>query len=157
LGGGDASGRAFSLTPHAELGQPVLGVPPRPSRSVWRPGVPLGGSGSAGLVASAPYGAEEHERQYMFHTHNRRSSGGHSSTSTARPRRRSTSLSSPPHTAQSMLTFRELGSGTERHALTEQEKADKWADLLERSARAGGTLHLGGVDLPSDQLRFSKV
>ena len=40
--------------------------------------------------------------------------------------------------------------------LTEQEKSDRWNDLLERSARAGGTLHLGTEDrLPSDQLRFS--
>ena len=29
-----------------------------------------------------------------------------------------------------------------RHQLTDQEKADKWNDLLAKSARAGGTLHL---------------
>ncbi|KAF8812899.1 hypothetical protein BYT27DRAFT_7085898 [Phlegmacium glaucopus] len=29
-----------------------------------------------------------------------------------------------------------------RPPLTDQEKADKWNDLLARSARAGGTLHL---------------
>ena len=54
------------------------------------------------------------------------------------------------------------GSGSAssgQKVLTEQEKADRWNDLLERSARAGGTLHLGvggGEDgLPSDQLRYS--
>jgi len=54
------------------------------------------------------------------------------------------------------MTFRELG-GTQRQAWTSQEKEDKWDDLLEKSARAGGTLHLdtesGG--LPSDNIRFS--
>jgi hypothetical protein len=57
------------------------------------------------------------------------------------------------------MTFRELGSSEEKQQLTEQEKADRWDDLLERSARAGGTLHLGaggGEDgLRSDRLRFS--
>ncbi|KAG6915446.1 hypothetical protein DXG01_011446 [Tephrocybe rancida] len=47
--------------------------------------------------------------------------------------------------------------------LTEQEKAARWDDLLERSAQAGGTLHLGfggrsGEDgLKSDRLRFSDI
>jgi len=54
------------------------------------------------------------------------------------------------------LTFREMGS-TRREAWTSQEKEDKWADLLKRSARAGGTLHLGagGAQLASDNIRFS--
>ncbi|CAA7269833.1 unnamed protein product [Cyclocybe aegerita] len=55
------------------------------------------------------------------------------------------------------FTFRELGSsdGAGRRALTEQEKAARWDDLLERSDRAGGTLHLGGEGrLASDRLRF---
>ncbi|KAJ4480405.1 hypothetical protein C8J55DRAFT_488947 [Lentinula edodes] len=41
--------------------------------------------------------------------------------------------------------------------LSAKEKDDKWDDLLERSKRAGGTLHLnGGLDaLDSDRLRFS--
>lgn len=46
--------------------------------------------------------------------------------------------------ARSPLTFREMESP--RRMLTEQEKADKWDDLLERSARAGGTLHLGQAE-----------
>jgi len=46
-----------------------------------------------------------------------------------------------------------------RHALTEQEKAQRWDDLLERSARAGGTLHLAGDwdVLQSDLLRYSST
>jgi len=48
-----------------------------------------------------------------------------------------------------------------RKPLTEREKAKRWDDLLERSARAGGTLHLdvnGGEDgLKSDQINFSEV
>ncbi|KAJ3995692.1 hypothetical protein F5050DRAFT_257015 [Lentinula boryana] len=42
-------------------------------------------------------------------------------------------------------------------ALSDKEKDDKWDDLLERSKRAGGTLHLnGGLDgLASDKLGFS--
>lgn len=41
-----------------------------------------------------------------------------------------------------------------RNQLTDQEKADKWNDLLARSARAGGTLHLdaGSLLLGSDDI-----
>jgi hypothetical protein len=53
------------------------------------------------------------------------------------------------------LTFREMG--VETPTLTEKEKADRWDDLLARSARAGGTLHLGGDELVSDEVRFSDV
>lgn len=55
------------------------------------------------------------------------------------------------------MTFREIG-GTRRQAWTSQEKEDKWDDLLKKSARAGGTLHLGadGAGLASDHLRFSQ-
>lgn len=72
-----------------------------------------------------------------------------SSHATARPRSYANSFASPP-TAQ----FRDRA--TIKPAWTEQEKTDMWNDLLERSARAGGTLHLRGDDgLASDQLRFS--
>ncbi|PBK75040.1 hypothetical protein ARMSODRAFT_503066 [Armillaria solidipes] len=72
-----------------------------------------------------------------------------SSHATARPRSYANSLASSP-TAQ----FRDRA--TIKPAWTEQEKTDMWNDLLERSARAGGTLHLRGDDgLASDQLRFS--
>ncbi|KAF8586384.1 hypothetical protein K439DRAFT_964554 [Ramaria rubella] len=45
---------------------------------------------------------------------------------------------------KSPLTFREMTS-TQRQ-LTEQEKNTKWEDLLQRSAKAGGTLHVGSPD-----------
>ena len=35
--------------------------------------------------------------------------------------------------------------------MTEKEKADKWADLLERSAAAGGTLRVGDSHLMSEE------
>jgi hypothetical protein len=85
--------------------------------------------------------------------------GRHSNASelTMRPslRRRSSSVVSE---LLSPGRWKEMGSN-EQKALTEQEKADRWDDLLERSAKAGGTLHLGaagGEDgLRSDRLRFS--
>ncbi|KAJ7916883.1 hypothetical protein B0H13DRAFT_1996819 [Mycena leptocephala] len=40
------------------------------------------------------------------------------------------------------LTFRGM-SEKAAQALTEKEKADRWDDLLQRSDRAGGTIHLG--------------
>lgn len=66
---------------------------------------------------------------------------------------------SPSIHSRSPLKFREMASGEEgekdRKALTEKEKADRWHDLLERSDRAGGTIHIGNAKLPSDSLRFS--
>ncbi|KAJ7155753.1 hypothetical protein C8R46DRAFT_433593 [Mycena filopes] len=53
------------------------------------------------------------------------------------------------------VTFRDM---SEKQALTEKEKADRWDDLLQRSERAGGTIHLGTSEqLPSDDmsLRYS--
>ncbi|KAG5635179.1 hypothetical protein H0H81_012131 [Sphagnurus paluster] len=107
---------------------------------------------------------------------NRRSTGAHSTTSSAtvtQPRRRSSSYfslalsNSPPPVSPTspaspprLMTFREMGTA---EVLTEQEKAARWDDLLERSARAGGTLHLdmggrsGEHGLRSDRLRFSEI
>ena len=66
---------------------------------------------------------------------------------------------SPSIHSRSPLRFREMRSGEEggkdKKALTEKEKADRWHDLLERSDRAGGTIHIGNSKLPSDSLRFS--
>ena len=46
-----------------------------------------------------------------------------------------------PSMAKSPLTFREMT--TTQRQLTEQEKNAKWEDLLQRSDKAGGTLHVG--------------
>lgn len=77
----------------------------------------------------------------------------HSSDSTLRP---PASAGSNAGSLGGRITFRELGSAGGQ-ALTSQEKEDKWDDLLERSARAGGTLHLGAGSslLASDNIRFS--
>jgi hypothetical protein len=58
------------------------------------------------------------------------------------------------NTAKSILTFREMT--TTQRQLTEQEKNAKWEDLLQRSDKAGGTLHvgsptMGGLGLWSDR------
>ncbi|KAG8214960.1 hypothetical protein J3R82DRAFT_8353 [Butyriboletus roseoflavus] len=59
-----------------------------------------------------------------------------------------------PHTG-TQLTFRELDT-TRRPPLSEREKADIWDNLLARSDKAGGTLHINGAaELMSDSLRFS--
>ncbi|KAJ7135010.1 hypothetical protein C8R43DRAFT_956219 [Mycena crocata] len=77
--------------------------------------------------------------------------------STARQKRiqqRSTSL---PRVVPEPLTFRGM-SEKPGQALTEKEKADRWDDLLERSERAGGTIHMGTSEkLASDDvsLRYS--
>jgi hypothetical protein len=68
----------------------------------------------------------------------------------------------PASTTNRSTSTRSSTSSTpsRHHALTEQEKAQRWDDLLERSARAGGTLHLAGdwdVTLQSDLLRYSST
>ncbi|KAG1841221.1 hypothetical protein DFJ58DRAFT_76279 [Suillus subalutaceus] len=83
-----------------------------------------------------------------------------SEASTAKMRtslRSSTSTSRDASSSQlrSAVNYRELNA-PRRPPLTEREKADIWDDLLERSAQAGGTLHIGGSgELESDNLRFS--
>ncbi|CCM01833.1 uncharacterized protein FIBRA_03901 [Fibroporia radiculosa] len=71
-----------------------------------------------------------------------------SSTSTS-----PSSASSSQH--RSPLTFRELESP--RQAWSEQEKVDKWEALLERSARAGGTLHISETGLLSESMSLSDL
>ncbi|KAL4066100.1 hypothetical protein J3A83DRAFT_356604 [Scleroderma citrinum] len=48
------------------------------------------------------------------------------------------------HQVRTQLTFRQLDV-PRRPPLTEREKADIWDDLLARSDRAGGTLHIGAM------------
>ena len=134
--------------------------PPRPPRSKQRPPPPIV------VIDDIPAGRKSESHAHV--QHNRRSSGGLSSASTARPfGRRSSSIGgtvsshqsiSPPGSAvDTIFTFRELddSAGPKKYALTEQEKADKWDDLMERSERAGGTLHLAGGArvLASDKLK----
>ncbi|KAI0630728.1 hypothetical protein C8Q77DRAFT_222837 [Trametes polyzona] len=71
-----------------------------------------------------------------------------SSTSPSSGASHSASPSSAASLKRSPLMFRELESP--RQKLSEKEKAAKWEDLLERSARAGGTLHIGDSGLLSE-------
>ena len=143
-----------------------LPPPPRPLRSVQRP-VPGSVAQRPPVLVIDDVPAGRKSESHFRIQHNRLSSGGLSSASTARPmHRRSSSIGgissrhqsiSPPGSAiDTMFTFRELddSAGPRKYALTEEEKAEKWDDLMERSARAGGTLHLaaGAGVLPSDRL-----
>ncbi|KAH9992717.1 hypothetical protein BJV74DRAFT_393349 [Russula compacta] len=128
---------------------------------------------SAGEVSAAPLRRAGSEVRRPTRQHGRiepmlapSSSGqnrdSHGSDSTERPPSTSTATvrglagASAGSNSVGRLTFRELG-GTRGQAWSSQEKEDKWDDLLERSARAGGTLHLGAgsARLASDNIRFS--
>ena len=86
-----------------------------------------------------------------------------SSSSALLPARAPPSASSSHHTIGS-LSSQSISIGASNHSksntshprtqLTDQEKTDKWNDLLARSARAGGTLHLaaGSRLLGSDEI-----
>jgi hypothetical protein len=80
----------------------------------------------------------------------------HGSDTTVRRLAMSTDTPSAGANAVERCTFRELGS-ERKQAWTSQEKEDKWHALLERSAQAGGTLHVGvgSGGLASDHIRFS--
>ncbi|KAF8958677.1 hypothetical protein BDZ97DRAFT_1923439 [Flammula alnicola] len=163
---------AASMLPSPSL-PTSLPPPPRPLRSAQRPNpassriaVPQGLSPPVKQPAIVPDIPHVRRSESYARVHNRRSSGGLSTTSTARPRRRSSSFgatssshrSVSPPPPETTFTFRELDSTGPRYALTEQEKAEKWDDLLERSDRAGGTLHIAGGAriLASDHLKFSR-
>jgi hypothetical protein len=74
-----------------------------------------------------------------------------SDASTIRQRPRSNSYGASSATAAA-ASFRAVESGP-RPSLSEREKTARWDDLLERSEKAGGTLHLGlGEGLASDQI-----
>ena len=57
------------------------------------------------------------------------------------------------------IRFRELKDGFNKKTWTDQEKVDKWNDLLDRSEKAGGTLYVGVGGLLSDRLdgKFGKI
>ncbi|KII87070.1 hypothetical protein PLICRDRAFT_55107 [Plicaturopsis crispa FD-325 SS-3] len=154
------SDRRPSLTvivPNSDFGGENPSPPPRPRKSSRRvPPPTLTPSRTppqTPLLKVAPEGSPPDKRK---------SSGTHSSSSTARQQHRHTRSSSfGPSSSQaskSPLTFREMGSAAPRAApLTEKEKSERWDDLLERSARAGGTIHMGGQELMSDKIRFSNI
>ncbi|KZP05747.1 hypothetical protein FIBSPDRAFT_877194 [Athelia psychrophila] len=59
----------------------------------------------------------------------------------------------PSSSKRSPLTFREADTAA-KPPLTAQQKAEIWDTLLERSERAGGTLHLGEQELVSDRMKM---
>ncbi|KAH7929056.1 hypothetical protein BV22DRAFT_1029875 [Leucogyrophana mollusca] len=124
--------------------------PPRPARSLLR-----GNANASKSDSSAP--ESDCDDTLAERTSHRVSSGAHSNASTAKARPRSNSFNSTSEEAEAHLTFRELDAPRRRPPLSEREKAEIWDDLLERSAQAGGTLHLsgGGGGLMSDRMRFS--
>ncbi|KAL7280571.1 hypothetical protein ACG7TL_005505 [Trametes sanguinea] len=84
-----------------------------------------------------------------------RQASANSSTSPSSNPSHSASPSSAVSQKRSPLMFRELESP--RQKLSEREKAAKWEDLLERSARAGGTLHIGDTGLLSEHAETESI
>ena len=130
-----------------------------PTRSLPRIEPPPTGEVSGALLRRAGTEARSTTRRHrrfdpiltpVSSGQNRDSQG---SDSTLRP---SAPATSDVGSSAGQCTFRELGSARGQ-AWTSQEKEDKWDDLLKRSARAGGTLHLGvgSTHLASDDIRFS--
>ncbi|ESK87672.1 hypothetical protein Moror_1894 [Moniliophthora roreri MCA 2997] len=153
-------GRSSSMTtsPSRPLAAPA---PPLPTRSPRRPSL-------AKSPSTAP--VPETSRSYTSHS----TSPSQSAVPTVTrpmlddlviPSRKSTSAlpnrsvsagTTPSHRAT--MIFREMPKRSYTEHLTEKQKADKWDALLQKSAQAGGTLHLSGNDtdrLESDELRFS--
>ncbi|KAI0046518.1 hypothetical protein FA95DRAFT_1606803 [Auriscalpium vulgare] len=135
-------------------------VPPRPPRSTHRPTTtPPAASPTTTTAATSAFpntpmallNPDRSEVASPAYRHRDSIISGHSDASTARPT--PSSIERSPAVAQ--VTFRELDSSP-RQAWTQKQKEDKWDDLLERSALAGGTLHLGDTGgLLSDTIRFS--
>ncbi|KAI0306044.1 hypothetical protein B0F90DRAFT_958501 [Multifurca ochricompacta] len=125
------------VTPSSE---DIVSPPPRPTRNELRDGAHQ----------------RERDQSLLAPGSSMQSQDSHSSGSTERPPSRSTPTADTNTGPVALLTFRELG-GARKQGWTSQEKEDKWDDLLEKSAQAGGTLHLGagGARLASDNIRFS--
>ncbi|KLO19133.1 hypothetical protein SCHPADRAFT_91759 [Schizopora paradoxa] len=87
----------------------------------------------------------------------RASIGALSQASTARPTHDVLDSRSevPAPEADGTATFRDMKKGA-RTVLTERQKLDMWDDLLSKSEKAGGTLHVGTGGLLSDRIRDSQ-
>ncbi|CAL1715384.1 unnamed protein product [Somion occarium] len=151
----------FPLSASLSLSMSEFGVipendaPPRPRRSSRRHPAPLdisSSSSSHSLSQPSPPRRSLLPSLSLDLVHRTRKSIS-GSTHRISPRTSTPPQSSSTSQSRSPLTFRELESP--RQQLTEKEKADKWDDLLARSERAGGTLHLGETGLMSDNIRFS--
>jgi len=56
----------------------------------------------------------------------------------------------------SSVAFRDM-SEPWKHTWTDKEKLEKWDDLLKRSEKAGGTIHVDIGELSLDNVRDSMV
>ncbi len=129
-------------------------APPRPSRSPHRPS-PSSSTSTSRVTSPIPPSSRpplpDSAAGTMSLDLRRTSTASHA---TARPKSYASTFG--PTSTPVQAQFRD--KPVPKLGRTEQEKADMWDDLLERSARAGGTIHLkGGDGLASDQLRFSGV
>ncbi|KAI0076570.1 hypothetical protein K474DRAFT_1217850 [Panus rudis PR-1116 ss-1] len=144
----------------SEFGVMSDDTPPRPRRSSRRYPAPLDMSTVSSVSVSSSSASTPRKSILpslsLDIVHRTRKSISGSSSHRSSPRQGSSASSSHTSHNRSPLTFREIDS--HRQQLSEKEKAEKWADLLERSDRAGGTLHLGETGLMSDKIdnvRFS--
>ncbi|KAK7687669.1 hypothetical protein QCA50_008884 [Cerrena zonata] len=145
---------ALSMTEFGVIANPN-DAPPRPRRSSRRHPGPLNISLSSLQTPSTPSPTTPRRSilpslsiDLVHRTRKSMSSSNHRmSPQTASPPQSTSSQSRSP------LTFRELESP--RQQLSEKEKNARWDDLLARSERAGGTLHIGESGLMSDNIRFS--
>ncbi|EPQ56720.1 hypothetical protein GLOTRDRAFT_138375 [Gloeophyllum trabeum ATCC 11539] len=174
---GDTSTWTSPVTPASGVPLSEFGVrpPPRPPRSSQRPqgrssssneshsGSHSGTLGPSTLPSFRFTPTEERDNPLEGSSsssqisRDRDSYGASSNASTTKGRPRSNSLGSRADTpSRSGLMFREFGGPASTHRWTEREKAEKWDELLERSTRAGGTLHIGTEGLLSDNIRFSQ-
>ncbi|KAI0925075.1 hypothetical protein AcW2_005770 [Taiwanofungus camphoratus] len=154
-----------SSLPLSEFGTAPSGPPSRPRRSTRRKPVSIDVPSPSISTAQSPHTLSPRTPRTPrappsmdMGISNRTSTGALSYASTAKQASLSPSSSVLPSSTASQqrspLNFRELESP--RQAWTEQEKADKWDDLLQRSARAGGTLHIGETGLLSETMNLSQ-
>lgn len=159
----DVAGATTTIT--TVVGDGVL-APPRPKRSSRRnppppelttsPSSPLGPTSPPMPATPKTPMLPSLPSLHVDFFHSRRKSVSSASIRSPSSAKGLTGMSTPM--SRSPLTFREMESP--RHVWTEKEKADKWDDLLERSDKAGGTLHIGGEvggGLMSDNLRYSII
>ncbi|KAL1945105.1 hypothetical protein VTO73DRAFT_2725 [Trametes versicolor] len=128
---------------------PNVNVPPRSqSMSATMPRSPATPRGQPPVVRVDVSLARSPSTGALSYASTARQVSATSSTSPSSGASHPTSPASAVSSRRSPLTFRELESPRQR--LSEREKAAKWEDLLERSAQAGGTLHIGEPGLLSE-------
>ncbi|KIK63776.1 hypothetical protein GYMLUDRAFT_71894 [Collybiopsis luxurians FD-317 M1] len=105
-----------------------------------------------GSTSESQFSSLSRKRTTSGSGNTRTTSGSHDS-----PARSTSTKISLPSRLSSSESVRRPSTHRTYGGLSEKEKAEKWDDLLERSNKAGGTLHLNGSldGLASDRLGFS--